>query len=411
MNNAEFWLLAFCVMALGGGAAAGVAAGAAPEFAVTLNAADYAQGNMPKAGTRAELNTADPPAAPATCYSATWKLPCKKDGSYAIWLVGGGSGHFGKSTYSWSLDGGDFKPASNNALITTATNLQAFNDRLIELAQSVELKAGEHRLTLRVEQGQRATFSLAQVALAPAWKPKEAEMPKQIALKTGDRVCVIGDSITTGGYYIQYAAAAFEKVFPQAEVRFFNCDNPGDTTNNAVGRLDPDVLAMKPTWVVIALGVNDVRDVSLWHYLWNLNAMITRIKAAGAKVMLLTPTVYDEDPTKAWKDPAAYAVEMLNNDAVRYHNRALETMTAEIEALARKQGALVADVHRPLKALIEQRAAGKHALDLLPDRLHPSPEGHTVMAMAVLKAFGMSNDQIARSGLAIPPPIRAVFGD
>ena len=409
-----------CLLALGVVAAACVAARAAvePEFVVAVNAADFLperdiranEGTMTKTGTRAELDVPGD-LVPVRFARATYALKVEASGSYDIWLTGGGSGHFGKSIYSWSLDGSEFRPASNNALVTPATNLQAFNDRLIELVRAADLKAGEHRLALRVEftPGERTIFTMANVGLAKAWNPEHAKLRPGIALRGGDRVCFIGDSITTGGYYIQNVAAVLARAFPQAEIRFYNCDSPGDTTSNAVPRFERDVLAMKPSWVVIALSINDVRDIPLYRYLRNMRDMIVRAKAGGARVMLMTPTVYDEDPAKQPKDAAGYIAEMLNNEAVRYHNRALSVMAAELAALAKEHDCLVADVYTPFRRLVELRAQGGSQLDLLPDRLHPSPEGHAVLAIAVLKAFGLSNEEIA-AGLAVPQPITDAFG-
>jgi len=101
----------------------GEGAGGEEKFILQLSAADCADGNIPKAGTRLELSNADPP---ETGYSAAWKLTADKPGTFSIWLIGGGSGHFGKSVYSWSLDDAAFQPASNSSLVTPATDTKIF---------------------------------------------------------------------------------------------------------------------------------------------------------------------------------------------------------------------------------------------------------------------------------------------
>lgn len=418
MNYAEICQIALClsVIANAGILSTVIAADTGPEYLVTINAADYIEGNIPKSDKRIELNTANPPAPPGTHYFVTYRFNCDKEWSYAIWLVGGGSGHFGKSIYSCSIDGSPFQIASSHGLITPDTNLNAFNDRQIELIPHVRLQPGEHLLTLRVENDQqysfsqgKYTFTLAQVALAKVWEPRSARLPNRIALHSGDRVFFIGDSISTGGHYIKYVTSAFVRVFPEADIRFYNSDNPGDTTVQGLVRLKRDVLSMNPSWVVLALGINDVRDLTLYSYIRNMKDMLEQIKKSGARVMLLTPTVYDEDPAKEPKDATGYAAEMLNNEAVKYHNLALIDMAAEITNLAKAHSGLVADVWTPFKQLVEWHHNGQNPIDLLPDRLHPIESGHLVMAVAILKGFGITNTEIEQSGLDIPSPLLEVF--
>ena len=231
---------------------------------------------------------------------------------------------------------------------------------------------------------------------------------RDFILHDGERVCFLGDSITTGGFYVKDVSTVCAMVYPERKISFFNCGTSGDTTTNSLARLEQDVLTMKPSWVVIALGINDVRDLTLYQYYRNMQEIITRSKAIGARVMLLTPTVYDEDPAKQPGETTGYLAEMLNNEAVQYHNRGLARMTEEIIALAKINSCLVADVNTPFKQLLKQQ--GKYSLDLLPDRLHPSEDGHLVIALAVLKGFGMTNAEIERSGLDIPTGVQAVFG-
>jgi len=410
MRHAEVLFVAATAAALFATAGPAKAADVPPEVIHTIHATDYIEGNIPKKDDRLELETATPAPAPAQCYWATWRLTVRDGGRYSIWLVGGRSGHFGRSPYDWSLDGGPFQLAGSNALVTAATNLQAYDESTIELARNIELKAGQHKLTFRIlkQAQQKFVFRLKEIYICPVWE-KLVTTTGRILLATGDRVCFVGDSITTAGFYVTDVIGTFQKAFPKPEVRFFLCDNPGDTTETALERLDRDVIARKPTWVVIALGINDVRDFSLYRYVRNLEELVARTKMANARVMLLTPTLYDEDPAKLPRDATGYIANMLNNTAVAYHNRVLPLMKDEIARIAAERTAVLADVYTPIKNLLEQRKAGGHSLDLLPDRVHPSREGHTAMALVVLQAFGLSAGDFGRSGMAVPDPIAKEF--
>jgi len=100
-----------------------------------------------------------------------------------------------------------------------------------------------------------------------------------------------GDSVTAG-----YGLAP-EQAFParlQAalgqqgiEVRVINAGVSGDTTAGGLGRLDW-ALADKPDLVILALGANDaLRGIAPATVRDNLDKMIQKIEANGAKVLLV----------------------------------------------------------------------------------------------------------------------------
>jgi acyl-CoA thioesterase-1 len=62
----------------------------------------------------------------------------------------------------------------------------------------------------------------------------------------------------------------------------------GDTTASALGRVDADVLARDPRIVIVGLGGNDfLGGVPLASTETNLRAIVRKIEAAGAMVVLL----------------------------------------------------------------------------------------------------------------------------
>jgi acyl-CoA thioesterase I len=71
------------------------------------------------------------------------------------------------------------------------------------------------------------------------------------------------------------------------EVKMINAGVSGDTTTDGLARLDW-ALADKPDFVILALGANDALrgiDPKIVHA--NLDKMIDKIKASGAKILLL----------------------------------------------------------------------------------------------------------------------------
>jgi acyl-CoA thioesterase I len=104
-------------------------------------------------------------------------------------------------------------------------------------------------------------------------------------------VLAFGDSLTAG------LGLPAPQAFPAqlearlrtegVEVHIVNAGVSGDTTTDGLARLDW-ALAAKPDYVILALGANDaLRGIDPQIVRENLDKMITKIQASGAKVLLL----------------------------------------------------------------------------------------------------------------------------
>jgi lysophospholipase L1-like esterase len=123
-------------------------------------------------------------------------------------------------------------------------------------------------------------------------------------LKDNDRIVFFGDSITQLGVqsngYITLIKDSLEKSNPTVEI--IGAGISGNKVPDLQARVDKDVISKKPTIVFIYIGINDV-----WHsitpglhgtpkdiYEAGLKEIIGKIKNAGAKVILCTPSVIGE---------------------------------------------------------------------------------------------------------------------
>ncbi|QDU22325.1 SGNH/GDSL hydrolase family protein [Urbifossiella limnaea] len=124
-----------------------------------------------------------------------------------------------------------------------------------------------------------------------------------VGLQKGDRVVFLGDSITQAavgksGYITQLKATLTEK----HGVELVGAGISGNKVPDIQKRLDKDVLAKKPSVVVVYIGINDVwhgendpsRGTSKERFDEGLRDVVGRIKASGARVVLCTPTVIGE---------------------------------------------------------------------------------------------------------------------
>lgn len=206
-------------------------------------------------------------------------------------------------------------------------------------------------------------------------------MTDGFVLRKGDRIVFLGDSITEQQLYTNYCEAYLASRYPELKLTFFNAGWGGDTAPGGCIRLDRDVLALKPTVVTICYGMNDggycvlnpgIRDA----YVAGMKELVTRLKAAGVRVVLLTSGMVDVS---------------VNPDLrkVEYNTRSLRALADEVLGLAAVEQLPVADLHKLMNEVDRAAKAAEPAFCMIPDSVHPDPAGHLVMAYGLLQALGV----------------------
>ncbi len=163
------------------------------------------------------------------------------------------------------------------------------------------------------------------------------------AQPSGETIVCFGDSLTYG------TGAGPGESYPSRLAKLLgreviNAGVPGDTTADALKRLENDVLALNPRIVLITLGGNDLmRDLPREEAFENLETIVRKIHRKGALVVVggIDVPLFDRGFDDAYED--------------------LQDSTACL---------LIPNV---LKGLI-----GKH--DLMSDRIHPNRDGYEIMA-------------------------------
>jgi acyl-CoA thioesterase I len=168
-----------------------------------------------------------------------------------------------------------------------------------------------------------------------------------------ERVIVaLGDSLTAGFGVLPdeaYPALLAERLRREGyDYRVVNAGVSGDTTAAALARVDW-VLRSRPSIVIVALGANDgLRHQSVTAMRDNLIAIVRRLRAAGATVLLAGMRV-----------PPNYGPE---------YSRAF---TAVFPEVARTRGV-------QLMPFLLEGVAGNPNLNQ-PDGIHPTAEGHRII--------------------------------
>jgi predicted GH43/DUF377 family glycosyl hydrolase/lysophospholipase L1-like esterase len=226
------------------------------------------------------------------------------------------------------------------------------------------------------------------VAVNAGTMPPEAEAnARGFYLHKGDTVVFYGDSITEQNYYNQWVELYTATRFPWMRVHFYGAGVGGDRVTGGGGgpidqRLERDVFSEKPTVVTVMLGMNDggyqaTTDEIEQTYVKGYQHLLDSIRdhVPGVRMTLLGPSPYD-DVTRPVTFPGGY-------NAVMQH-------FAEVDqSLADKNAAAFVNLNPPVVEAIKKADAmdPKLAVLLLPDRVHPDPLAHWVMAQALLKGW------------------------
>jgi len=198
--------------------------------------------------------------------------------------------------------------------------------------------------------------------------PKLAEK-----LAAGQPITVVcfGDSVTglyyhTGGRraYTDMVQLGLLQAYPNANVTAINAGISGNTTVNALDRIEKDVLAHKPDLVTIMFGLNDMTRVSLEDYRANLKSIIAQCRGVGAEVMLCTPNNVRDTESR----PTAKLLDYV----------------AVVRELAAEEKTALADCYAAF-----EKVRDLHPLDwayLMSDEIHPNMAGHKRIAETIVQA-------------------------
>jgi acyl-CoA thioesterase-1 len=191
-------------------------------------------------------------------------------------------------------------------------------------------------------------------------------------------VVFFGDGITAEEPgYIEVIRQALDHTRGDLHLQLVNAGAPGDTIRDLEARLERDVLAAQPAWVVVCIGANDYYKpalagpaVPLPEFEARYRALLGHIRAAGATPILLTiPVVGLESEERTIPDPQPY--------------------NAAIRALAAAESLPLVDVYQAFHAVYTRAADYKQTVHLSTDGLHPNSQGYALIARSILVQLGL----------------------
>ncbi|NTV35820.1 MAG: SGNH/GDSL hydrolase family protein [Anaerolineaceae bacterium] len=209
-------------------------------------------------------------------------------------------------------------------------------------------------------------------------------------IEPGSKLVMIGDSITDcdrefpvgeaiknglGNGYVNLVNALLTATYPDHRIRIVNMGTGGNTVLDLAERWNSDVIAQKPDWLSVMIGINDVWrqfDSPLhpeWHvpletYKNTLNDLLSKTRPQLKGLILISP----------------YLIEPNHSEPMR---AMMDTYGQTVRALAEKFDAIFVDTQAAFDVLMKDL----HPMSLAWDRVHPGLAGHTVIARAFLSAI------------------------
>jgi lysophospholipase L1-like esterase len=225
------------------------------------------------------------------------------------------------------------------------------------------------------------------------------------------RVVFLGDSITYSGQYVEYVEAVLRVRDPARRCEFLNLGLPSETASglsepgHAGGqfprpdlheRLDRVLRMARPGVVVACYGMNDgiyhpFSDERFRKFQDGMRYLHDRAAEAGAKVLHLTPPVFDPVPIKANTLPGGLAEYRKPFEG---YDEVLDRYSVWLLG-RRPAGWDVVDVHGPMKQYLATERKRAPNFRLADDGVHLNPAGHWLIAREILVHWGVPARELA----------------
>ena len=323
---------------------------------------------------------------------ADWTFPVARPGVYDVEVWQGCGKGQGGSDVAVEIAGRRF-----DFVVEETGHFQSFLPRKVG---RIELAIpGEYRLAIRPQRkAAGAIMDVRQIRLIPVQEGASVS-----PLMGPQRVVILGDSITYGGEWVEFAETLLRWRHPQASVDWINLGLPSETVSglsepgHAGGsfprpgvheRLERVLEKIKPTVVVVCYGMNDgiyypYDDARAAAFQNGLQRLRERAASIGAQVIHLTPPPFDPVPLKGRTLPAGLTEYKSPYEG---YDDVLERYSTWLLA-QRANGWRVIDFHGPMKAYLAQRRQTEPGFVLAGDGVHATTLGHWRMAREFVQAM------------------------
>ena len=184
----------------------------------------------------------------------------------------------------------------------------------------------------------------------------------------------VGEGNGLGGGYPSQVAALLGATYPERKIRVLNTGISGNTIRNLKSRWQKDVIDLKPDWLSIMIGTNDVwrqfsgtnnpDSVFPEEFVKTYNELLLQTKPLVKGITLLTPFYVEPDKDQPMR-------------------KRMDEYGQLVRKIAREHGCRFGDT----QAAYDKALKSVPFATLAGDKVHPSAAGHMVLSRTFLKTI------------------------
>ena len=207
-----------------------------------------------------------------------------------------------------------------------------------------------------------------------------------LLFKAKQKIEFFGDSITDADHqlpayqplgqgYVRHIYNLLQAGYPELNLEIINRGISEDQITNLLVRYEKDVLKVNPDWLFIYIGINDSwrhleekeeDAAALQAFQNNYRALIEKIRSeTGAKLRLVSPFLAEKDRS----DPF--------HQTLTHYQAIIDCLGEELE---------ITVIH--LQRAFDWAMLSRSSVFWSTDRVHPTDEGHMLIALTLLRACG-----------------------
>jgi lysophospholipase L1-like esterase len=213
-----------------------------------------------------------------------------------------------------------------------------------------------------------------------------------VKIQSNSKLLFIGDSITDcgrarpigqgvfdqalGNGYVNLVDAAFASGYPDYRISTINMGVSGNTVRDLKARWSSDVMELKPDWLSVMIGINDVwgnfsllgafrQNISEQEFTDTLTGLIQQVRPSLQGLVLMTP----------------YYLETNRQEPLR---DLMDRFGDRVKEIAETQDAILVDTQAHFDRVLECT----DPFHLAEDRVHVNSTGHMILARAFLGQIG-----------------------
>ncbi len=189
---------------------------------------------------------------------------------------------------------------------------------------------------------------------------------KTLILFQGDSITDCGrswdDPENLGDGYVRLLSTMLPDKYPKHEFKFINRGVSGEKVRDLVSRWDVDCISLQPDWLSILVGINDTLITPVTEFEEEYQTLLRRTTdELESRIIICEPFLISGD-NNAYREDLNPKIEVIRKLAKEYNTDLV-----------------------PLDKIFHEACSLKTPEYWAPDGVHPSPEGHALIAKSWIK--------------------------